>query len=54
MSLELTALPKELLCRLYTIGSLKKTRSGFRFSIKNRLVDIRLEAIQGIHRTARS
>jgi hydroxymethylglutaryl-CoA reductase (NADPH) len=49
MSLELTALPKELLRHLYTIGSLKKTHSGFRFSIKNRLVDIRLEAIQGIH-----
>jgi hydroxymethylglutaryl-CoA reductase (NADPH) len=48
MSLELMAIPNEILRRLYTRGSLKKTQSGFRFSIKNRLIDIRLEAIQGL------
>lgn len=49
MSQELLNSPKELLRRLYTNGSLKKTQTGFLFSIKNRLIDIRLEAIQAIH-----
>lgn len=45
MSLEKTIIPPSILRRLYTRGSLKNTQSGFRLSLKNRLVDIVVEKI---------
>ena len=41
-------IPKTLLKKLYTRGSLTKSDEGFTFNVKNRLIDVHFEGLNSL------